>query len=307
MAGKRKQSDEKELETKKIKKSEKAEDRTVETVATVETVEPVEDNPTKGMRIVSFNVAGLYAATKKNFCENMIKLNPDIICIQETKTSIKKPGPPEIGEKLKEWKYKRFNNSEKPGYSGTAILSKHKPIAFTAGIGKSKHDAHGRVLTAEFEEFYLVTTYVPNSGQKLVNLDYRTKEWDIAFREYLIKLGESKPVIMCGDLNVAHTSIDLKNDKSNYNKSAGYTQAEIDQFDKLIEAGFMDSYRKLYPEKEIYTFWSYRGGSRPKNVGWRLDYFMLQGKSQEWLEDNIVHSDIMGSDHCPIELKIKIK
>ena len=246
--------------------------------------------------------------------------------ILETKTSVKKPGPPEISTELKEWKYKRFANAEKAGYAGTAILSKYKPIAFTAGIGKSKHDKEGRVVTAEvnsgkncvcppnsdlnliftfqYEKFYLVTTYVPNSGRGLVNLDYRTKEWDVAFRNYLSKLGEKKPVILCGDLNVAHTSIDLKNDKSNYNKSAGYTQAEIDELEKLLESGFVDSYRELYPEKEAYTFWSYMGGARAKNVGWRLDYFLLQGDSQKWLVDNVIHSDVMGSDHCPIELEI---
>ena len=159
----------------------------------------------------------------------------------------------------------------------------------------------------QYEKFYLVTTYVPNSGRGLVNLDYRTKEWDVAFRNYLTKLGETKPVILCGDLNVAHASIDLKNDKSNYNKTSGYTQAEIDELEKLLDAGFVDSYRELYPEKEAYTFWSYIGGARAKNVGWRLDYFLLQGDSKKWLVDNVIHSDVMGSDHCPIELEIDMK
>lgn len=310
MAGKRKQAEENEVGNKKSKTEEKESKKEVKVSQAGDKTSEEDaecEKESKSMKILSFNVAGLYAACNKKFCENMIKLNPDIICLQETKTSLKKPPPPVIAEQLKEWKYKRFANAEKAGYAGTAILSKLKPIAFTAGIGKSKHDTEGRVVTAEFEKFYLVTTYVPNSGRGLVKLDYRTKEWDVAFRNYLVQLGESKPVILCGDLNVAHTSIDLKNDKSNYNKSAGYTQAEIDEFDKLIESGFKDSYRELYPEKETYTFWSYMGGARAKNVGWRLDYFMLQGKSQDWLVDNIVHSDVMGSDHCPIELKIKIQ
>merc|ERR1711962_29270 len=297
MAGKRKNNSEVDSESKKSK-NELTEDRIPDKDV------PEGNSDMSKLKILSFNVAGLYGCVAEGFCKNIRKLNPDIICLQETKTSIKKPGPPEISTELSEWKYKRFANAEKAGYAGTAILSKHKPIEFTAGIGKSKHDKEGRVVTAEYEKFYLVTTYVPNSGRKLVNLDYRTKEWDVAFRKYLTKLGETKPVILCGDLNVAHTSIDLKNDKSNYNKSAGYTQAEIDEFEKLLESGFVDSYRELYPEKEAYSFWSYMGGARAKNVGWRLDYFLLQGDSKKWLVDNVIHSDVMGSDHCPIELQI---
>jgi len=258
------------------------------------------------LKIVSFNVAGLTACVKKDFCANMQKLNADIICLQEIKTSLKKPPPSEIATTLKAWKYKEYNNAEKPGYSGTAILSKHKPLRFTRGMGKAKHDKNGRVTAAEFEKFWLVTTYVPNSGQKLVNLEYRTEEWEVDFRKYLSKLGETKPVILCGDMNVAHSAIDLKNDKANYNKSAGYTQAEIDELDKLIESGYQDSYRHLYPDKEAYTFWSYRANARAKNVGWRLDYFLLQGESQKWLNDNIIHDQVMGSDHCPIELQLNI-
>jgi len=302
MPKKRKIESDVESDSKKTKNESKIEtnDRTPEKESRDE------NSDMSKLKILSFNVAGLYGCVKKDFCKSILKLNPDIICLQETKTSIKKPGPPEIATDLKEWKYKRFANAEKPGYAGTAILSKYKPISFSGGIGKSKHDKEGRVVTAEYEKFYLVTSYVPNSGRGLVNLDYRTKEWDVAFRNYLNKLGELKPVILCGDLNVAHTSIDLKNDKSNYNKSAGYTQAEIDEFDKLLESGFIDSYRKLYPEEEAYTFWTYMGGARAKNVGWRLDYFLLNGESQNWLVDNVIHSDVMGSDHCPIELQIDL-
>jgi len=219
---------------------------------------------------------------------------------------LKNPVPSVLKTDMKEWKFNEFFNAEKQGYSGTAILSKHKPLKFTKGMGKRKHDVNGRVVSAEFEKFWLVTTYVPNSGRKLENLDYRTNEWEVDFRAYLAKLSESKPVILCGDMNVAHKPIDLTNDKRNYNKTAGYMQAEIDELEKMIESGFEDSYRKLYPDKEAYTFWSYMGGARAKNVGWRLDYFLLQGESQKWLNDNVIHSDVMGSDHCPIELKLNI-
>jgi len=311
MAGKRKIDDKVDSDTKKSK-SEGQSEKPVEAQTKEDRSPEKESNGQKNqsdmskLKILSFNVAGLYGSVKKGFCKNIRDLNPDIVCIQETKTSVKKPGPPEISTELKEWKYKRFANAEKAGYAGTAILSKYKPISFTAGIGKPKHDKEGRVVTAEFEEFYLVTTYVPNSSRGLTNLDYRTKQWDVAFRNYLTQLGEAKPVILCGDMNVAHTSIDLKNDKANYNKSAGYTQAEIDEFEKLLESGFVDSYRELYPDKEAYTFWSYMGGARAKNVGWRLDYFLLHGSSQNWLVDNVIHSNVMGSDHCPIELEIDL-
>merc|ERR1712212_189127 len=236
MPKKRKIESEVESDSKKTKNESKIEtnDRTPEKESRDE------NSDMSKLKILSFNVAGLYGCVKKDFCKSILKLNPDIICLQETKTSIKKPGPPEIATDLKEWKYKRFANAERPGYAGTAILSKYKPISFSGGIGKSKHDKEGRVVTAEYEKFYLVTSYVPNSGRGLVNLDYRTKEWDVAFRNY------------------------LKNDKANYNKSAGYTQAEIDEFDKLLESGFIDSYRKLYPEEEAYTFWTYMGGARAK-------------------------------------------
>jgi len=258
-------------------------------------------------RIVTWNVAGLYACIKKDFCKAVKTLDCDILCLQETKLSLKKPPPAEIAEQLKEWKYRNYANSEgKAGYSGTAILSKSKPISVQRGIGKTKHDDFGRSCTAEFEKFFLVTSYVPNSGRGLVNLDYRTNEWESDLRNYLTKLNKDKPVIYCGDLNVAHTAIDLKNDKSNYNKSAGYTQAEIDELEKLLELGYVDAYRKLYPaEEDCYTFWSYMGGARSKNVGWRLDYFLMKD-CEEWIEDVVVHSKVQGSDHCPVEIKLNL-
>lgn len=258
-------------------------------------------------RIVTWNVAGLYACIKKDFCKAIKTLDCDILCLQETKLSLKKPPPAEIAEQLKEWKYRNYANSEgKAGYSGTAILSKTKPISVQRGIGKTKHDDFGRSCTAEFEKFFLVTSYVPNSGRGLVNLDYRTNEWESDLRNYLTKLNKDKPVIYCGDLNVAHTAIDLKNDKSNYNKSAGYTQAEIDELEKLLELGYVDAYRKLYPaEEDCYTFWSYMGGARSKNVGWRLDYFLMKD-CEEWIEDVVIHSKVQGSDHCPVEIKLNL-
>lgn len=266
-----------------------------------------EESAGKKLRIVSWNVASLNAAVKKDFIKSMVGIDADVICLQETKTSLKNPPPSAIAEKMKKWKYRYYNNSTaKTGYSGVGLLSKIKPISVQNGMGKKKHDEEGRSITAEFEKFYLVTTYVPNSGRKLERLDYRCQEWETDFREYLIKLGEKKPVILCGDLNVAHSAIDLKNDKANYNKTSGYTQREIDELDKLLEVGFVDSYRQLYPDAETYTFWSYMGGARAKNVGWRLDYFLLQGETEKWLEDNVVHSDIMGSDHCPIELVLNM-
>lgn len=263
--------------------------------------------PAGMFKIATWNVAGLYAAIKKEFCKTVKTLDCDVLCLQETKLSLKKPPPAEIAEQLKSWKYRTYANSEaKAGYSGTAILSKTKPLSVARGIGKTKHDDFGRSCTAEFEKFYLVTSYVPNSGRGLVNLDYRTNEWESDLRNYLTKLNEKKPVIYCGDLNVAHTAIDLKNDKSNYNKTAGYTQAEIDELEKLLGLGYVDAYRKLYPaEEDCYTFWSYMGGARSKNVGWRLDYFLIKD-CEEWIEDVVIHSKVLGSDHCPVEIKLNL-
>lgn len=264
--------------------------------------------PTGMFKIATWNVAGLYAAIKKDFCKSIKTLDIDVICLQETKLSLKKPPPPEIAEQLKEWKYRTYANSEgKAGYSGTAILSKTKPLSVQRGIGKAKHDDFGRSCTAEFPKFFLVTSYVPNSGRGLVNLDYRTNEWESDLRKYLTKLNKDKPVIYCGDLNVAHTAIDLKNDKSNYNKTAGYTQAEIDELEKLLGLGYVDAYRKLYPaEEDCYTFWSYMGGARAKNVGWRLDYFLMSKDCEDWVEDVVIHSKVQGSDHCPVEIKLNL-
>ena len=223
------------------------------------------------MKIISWNVNGVRAVVKKDFFKDIESLNPDILCLQETKAQ-----DDEVADALsplKEYSIS-YNSADQKGYSGTAILTKPRTLAINSDIGITEHDLEGRVLCAEYENFYLVNVYVPNSGQKLDRLDYR-KEWDKDFLAYLKKLEKKKPVIACGDFNVAHTAIDLKNDKSNYNKTAGYTQVEIDGMDNFIHAGFVDSFRLLHPEKIAYTYWSYRFKSRERNTGWRIDYFLV--------------------------------
>jgi|SRR5690625_1205015 len=253
------------------------------------------------MRIVSWNVNGIRAITKKDFFEDIRKINPDILCLQETKAQ-----PDQIKKALEPLDdyHQYYNAAEKKGYSGTAILTKTKPISITNDMGIAKHDTEGRVQCAEFEDFYLVNVYVPNSGQKLVRLDYR-EEWDNDFREYLINLEKTKPVILAGDLNVAHQAIDLKNDKANYNKSAGYTQVEIDGMTRLLDSGFKDTFRHFYPEEIAYTYWSYRFNARKRNTGWRIDYFVVSDKFMNHIKDSKILSEYYGSDHCPIELEIE--
>jgi exodeoxyribonuclease-3 len=254
------------------------------------------------MKIVSWNVNGIRAIVKKDFFETIKKLNPDILCLQETKaqdSEVEKALLPMTGYE------KYFNSAEKKGYSGTAILSKTKPLSVVNDINILEHDTEGRVQCAEYDGFYIVNVYVPNSGQKLERLDYR-KQWDADFLKYLKKLEKKKPVIVCGDFNVAHQPIDLKNDKSNYNKTAGYTQTEIDGMDNFIKYGFVDSFRSLNPDTVAYTFWSYRFKSRERNTGWRIDYFL----SSKSLINNIKSVEILsqyyGSDHCPISLEIAL-
>lgn len=251
------------------------------------------------MKIISWNVNGIRAVTKKDFFEDVSKMNPDILCLQETKAQ-----PDEIEEALKELKdypYRYYNSAERKGYSGTTILSKIKPIEVTNDIGIAEHDTEGRVQCAEFQDFYLVNTYVPNSGNGLKRLDYR-QEWDVAFLNYLKNLKKTKPVILCGDLNVAHQAIDLKNDKSNYNKTAGYTQIEIDGMTRMLESGFVDSFRHFYPEKEVYSYWSYRFNSRANNTGWRIDYFIVSKSLMDKVSESNILNEYYGSDHCPVEL-----
>lgn len=254
------------------------------------------------MKIVSWNINGIRAIVKKDFFEDVSKIDPDILCLQETKAQDN-----EVEKALAEMSnyHQYFNSADRKGYSGTTILSKTKPISVLNDIGISQHDTEGRVQCAVFKTFYLVNVYVPNSGQKLERLDYR-KVWDIDFQNYLTNLAQNKPVIVCGDLNVAHTAIDLKNDKSNYNKTAGYTQIEIDGMDNLLAAGFVDSYRHFYPEKVAYTYWSYRFKARERNTGWRIDYFLASKALMSKISDVKILSDYFGSDHCPIQLEIEL-
>ncbi len=251
------------------------------------------------MKIVSWNVNGLRAAVKKGFVNSVEAMDADIVCLQETKAQ-----PDEVEVALTDLKgYHLFANSaEKKGYSSTAILSKVLPIQVKNDIGVKKHDNEGRVIMSEYNDFYLVTVYVPNSGRGLVRLDYR-RSWDKDLLTYLVKLKKKKPLIVCGDFNVAHQAIDLKNDKSNYNKTAGYTQVEIDGFSRLIDRGFIDTFRLLYPEEVKYTYWSYMFNARKKNVGWRIDYFLVSDTLEDQVNDCSMYTDVLGSDHCPIYLE----
>jgi exodeoxyribonuclease-3 len=254
----------------------------------------------KQLKLVSWNIAGFNSILSKGFTDYVLKEDPDILCIQETKLN-------SYDNEILKGYYQHFNFSIKRGYSGTAIFSKIKPINWTDGIGIKEHDNEGRVITAEFEKFYLVNAYVPNSGRKLVNLNYRQK-WDKDFLNYLITLDKIKPVILCGDLNVAHQEIDLANPKSNKNKTAGFTDQERDGFSNILNSGFIDSFRHLYPDKKgVYTFWSYLKESRKKNIGWRLDYFVISKSLVEKLVDVVTRPNILGSDHCPLVLIIELK
>ncbi|MEZ4811125.1 MAG: exodeoxyribonuclease III [Allomuricauda sp.] len=254
------------------------------------------------MRILSWNVNGIRAIMKKGFLENIKHIDPDILCIQETKAQ-----DDETENELSELNNYAlfFNSAEKKGYSGTALLSKSKPISLKNDMGHTEHDMEGRIQCAEYDSFFLVNVYVPNSGQQLDRLDYR-KTWDTDFLKYLKDLEARKPVIVCGDFNVAHRPIDLKNDKANYNKTAGYTQVEIDGMDNFLNAGFVDAFRYLYPNEISYTYWSYRFKSRERNVGWRIDYFLVSPSLMDKVESVRIFSDIQGSDHCPVGLDINL-
>lgn len=253
------------------------------------------------MKIISWNVNGIRAITQKDFFKDIQEINPDILCLQETKAQ-----EAEVEKALEplEGYYQYYNAAQRKGYSGVALLTKTKPISVTNDMGIEEHDQEGRVQCAEFEDFYLVNVYVPNSGQGLVRLDYR-EQWDKDFQNYLKNLKKTKPVILCGDLNVAHQAIDLKNDKSNYNKTAGYTQVEIDGMTRLLDSGFVDTFRHFYPDKEQYSYWSYRFQARKRNTGWRIDYFVVSENFMDKIEDSKILTDYFGSDHCPIELRLK--
>jgi len=254
------------------------------------------------MKIISWNVNGIRAVQNKDFVKSVNKLKPDILCLQETKAQDN-----EVKVALAEVNQFNIytNSAEKKGYSGVATLSKIKPIRITNDIGVSDHDAEGRVICAEYPSFYLVNVYVPNSGQQLDRLSYR-KTWDEDFLKYLKHLEKTKPVIACGDFNVAHQSIDLKNDKANYNKTAGYTQIEIDGMTNFLNGGFVDAFRQLHPNDIAYTYWSYRFNSRANNTGWRIDYFLVSRSFMEKVNRVEILSDYFGSDHCPLSLEINV-
>lgn len=253
------------------------------------------------MKIISWNVNGIRAVIKKDFTESFNRMGADILCLQETKAQDE-----QVTEALASFSdYHIYSNSAiKKGYSGTAIISKEKPISITKDMGIEEHDQEGRVLCAEYESFFLVTVYVPNSGSELKRLDYR-QNWDKDFFNYLKKLEETKPVLVCGDFNVAHTEIDLARPKPNYNKSAGYMQEEIDGMDRFTRGGLKDTFRHFYPEvTDKYSWWSYRAGARGKNVGWRIDYFLASESYLPQLKDAFIHNEIMGSDHCPVGIEL---
>ena len=253
------------------------------------------------MKLVSWNVNGIRAVIKKDFVKSLEFLDTDVLCLQETKAQ-----DDQISEALQEIKgYHIYSNSAiKKGYSGTAIITKTRPIKVTKGIDVQEFDNEGRTLTAEFEKFILVTVYTPNSQNGLKRIEYR-QSWDKAFLSYIIKLNKTKPVIVCGDLNVAHQAIDIKNDKSNYNKTSGYTQIEIDGLTSILNKGFIDSYRFFKPDEVKYSWWSYRFDSRSKNTGWRLDYFLVNEELKAKMIDAEIHNEIFGSDHCPVSIKLK--
>ena len=249
------------------------------------------------MKFISWNVNGLRACVGKDFEQQFKDLDADFFCLQETKMQVGQldlsfPG------------YESYwNYADKKGYSGTAIYTKHKPLNVTYGIDIDEHDHEGRVITLEMDDFYLITVYTPNSQDGLRRLDYRMK-WEEDFQAYLHRLDAIKPVIVCGDMNVAHQEIDLKNPKTNH-KNAGFTDEEREKMTQLLSNGFIDTFRTLYPEQVTYSWWSYRFRAREKNTGWRIDYFLISERLKDRLEDAKIHTEIMGSDHCPVEITLK--
>lgn len=250
------------------------------------------------LKLISWNVNGIRACVNKGFLDFFNNIDADIFAIQETKLQ-QGQIELELNGYTQYWNY-----AQKKGYSGTAIFTKIKPISIVYGINIEKHDTEGRVITLEFDNFYFITVYTPNSQQELTRLDYRL-EWEKDFRNYLVNLAKAKPVIVCGDMNVAHNEIDLKNPKANIGNS-GFTNEERSEFNKLIQSGFIDTYRYFYPNKEeVYTWWSYMRSSRQKNIGWRIDYFCVSNQLKNQLLDAKIHFNIMGSDHCPVELDLQ--
>ena len=252
------------------------------------------------MKLVSWNVNGIRACVQKGFEDTFKTLDADIFCIQESKMQAG-----QLDLSLDGY-YQYWNYAEKKGYSGTAIFTKQEPVQVFYGMNMEEHDKEGRVITLEFDTFYMVTVYTPNSQNELARLDYRM-EWEDAFRNYLLVLNQKKPVIVCGDMNVAHREIDLKNPKTN-RKNAGFTDEERGKFTELLKSGFVDTYRYLYPDTEgVYSWWSYRFSARAKNAGWRIDYFLVSDTVKDKIQEAKIHMEIMGSDHCPVVLEINIE
>ena len=255
------------------------------------------------MKLISWNVNGLRAVINKGFTDFFNSIDADVFCIQETKMQEEQIDN-NIKEIFKEYN-KYWNSAEKKGYSGTAVFSKVKPLNVTYGIGVAEHDKEGRIITLEFDKFYLVNCYTPNSKRELERLNYRMT-WEDEIRKYLLQLNTSKPVIMCGDLNVAHKEIDLKNPKTN-RRNAGFTEEERNKMTELLNSGFTDTFRYLYPDKtECYSWWSYMFHAREKNAGWRIDYFIVSNSLRDKIQESNIYSDVMGSDHCPVGLDIEI-
>ncbi len=250
-------------------------------------------------KFISWNVNGIRAAVTKGFLDFFKEIDADIFCIQESKVQ---EGQIEL-DLLGYYDY--WNYAEKKGYSGVAIFTKEKPLSVTYGMGIEEHDKEGRIITAEYNDYYLVTCYTPNSKRELTRLSYRM-EWEDTFLNYIKKLDDKKPVIFCGDLNVAHKEIDLKNPKTNH-KNAGFTDEEREKMSIVLSSGFTDSFRYKYPDKtDMYSWWSYMGGARAKNIGWRIDYFIVSDKLKEKITDAKIHANVLGSDHCPVEVDMDI-
>jgi exodeoxyribonuclease-3 len=252
------------------------------------------------MKIISFNVNGIRAIAQKTFFKDMLNVSADVICLQETKASVE-----QVLETLKPLTEFHIyaNESVKKGYSGTAILTKTVPLSITFDMEIEEHDQEGRVTCAEFADFFLISVYVPNSGSELLRLGYRQK-WDADFLNYLKELETKKPVVVCGDFNVAHKEIDLARPKANYNKSAGFMQEEINGMDAYQEAGLVDTFRKINPKDVKYSWWSYRGGAREKNVGWRIDYFLVTESFLPKVKSSFILNEVFGSDHCPVGIEL---
>ncbi len=252
------------------------------------------------MRLISWNLNGIRAAIRKDFLSSLQQLQPDVLCVQETKAQ-----DHQVLEAVGDLAgYEIYSHcAVRPGYSGTAVFTRLKPVTIQYGMGIEEHDQEGRVISLEFPEFHLVTVYTPNSGQELKRLEYRER-WDQAFREHVVSLEKSKPVIVCGDLNVCHRPIDIARPQANYNKSAGYTQIEIDGLDRLLDAGYIDTFRYFYPDTVKYSWWSMRGGAREKNIGWRLDYFLASKALENRFKAAEILNEYYGSDHCPVVLEL---